>query len=543
MLDFATIRGRLTASYLVLLVFLLVVIGLSTTRFQSLSDNIRGIVDENAALVELTGDLNVNAESLASRLLLLFVLEERDARVAIYKEIDQRNRNMDESLETMTSLVTSEKNKATVEALKVQRGVYQAALQSTVEALEFGELQDAKAQMAGPTQNELQNFLNQTKALAESERGMMQERQEQIFSESEGAIYTIMGVGILALVIGTIMALLITRSIVNPLRQVAELLDRMANGDLSQNVVIKSKGEIGQLVSSLKSMRISLVGVVEKIDLSAQTVVDAVGNIRHSVTDVQNGSEQQESMANDIQASVKELSSGVTNMAEHVAVSRNQAEAAHDLAKHGKDIIHTAATDITAIATYVEETTHSVAKLKESATTVSEFVTNIRNIADQTNLLALNASIEAARAGESGRGFAVVADEVRNLASNTAVVTESIDKVITTMTNLSVQVSNEMEQGQERMRHGVVQIENVVTPLTQLEKDSEVSLQSLDGLSDLAQQQSLEANDIALRITQIVDVTVNNSQTSLRLTSLTNALSGAAEQTKQATSTFTLPNS
>lgn len=543
MLNFATIRGRLTASYIVLLVFLLVVIGLSTTRFQSLSDNIRGIVDENAALVELTGDLNVNAESLASRLLLLFVLEDRDARVAIYKEIDQRNRNMDESLETMTNLVSSAQNKAAVEALKDQRGVYQAALQSTVEALEFGELADAKAQMAGPTRNELQTFLNQTKALAESERGMMRERQVQIFSESELAIYTIMGVGIVALIIGAVMALVITRSIVNPLRQVANLLDRMARGDLSQSVNIKSKGEIGQLVASLQSMRSSLIGVVEKIDLSAQTVVDSVVNIRNSVSDVQHGSEQQESMANDIQASVKELSNGVTNMAEHVTVSRNQAEAAHDLAKHGKDIINTAATNITAIASYVEETTDSVTKLKESATTVSEFVTNIRNIADQTNLLALNASIEAARAGESGRGFAVVADEVRNLASNTAVVTESIDKVITTMTNLSVQVSDEMEQGKERLHDGVVQIENVVIPLTQLEKDSEVSLNSLDGLSDLAQQQSIEANDIALRITQIVDVTVNNSQASLRLTSLTDALSGAAEQTKQATSTFTLPNS
>jgi len=543
MLNFATIRGRLTASYIVLLVFLLVVIGLSTTRFQSLSDNIRGIVDENAALVELTGDLNVNAESLASRLLLLFVLEDRDARVAIYKEIDQRNRNMDESLETMTNLVSSAQNKAAVEALKDQRGVYQAALQSTVEALEFGELADAKAQMAGPTRNELQTFLNQTKALAESERGMMRERQVQVFSESELAIYTIMGVGIVALIIGAVMALVITRSIVNPLRQVANLLDRMARGDLSQSVNIKSKGEIGQLVASLQSMRSSLIGVVEKIDLSAQTVVDSVVNIRNSVSDVQHGSEQQESMANDIQASVKELSNGVTNMAEHVTVSRNQAEAAHDLAKHGKDIINTAAANITAIASYVEETTDSVTKLKESATTVSEFVTNIRNIADQTNLLALNASIEAARAGESGRGFAVVADEVRNLASNTAVVTESIDKVITTMTSLSVQVSDEMEQGKERLHDGVVQIENVVIPLTQLEKDSEVSLNSLDGLSDLAQQQSIEANDIALRITQIVDVTVNNSQASLRLTSLTDALSGAAEQTKQATSTFTLPNS
>ncbi|WOD09067.1 MCP four helix bundle domain-containing protein [Marinomonas sp. GJ51-6] len=148
MLSFATIRGRLTASYLVLLILLLVVVGLSATRFQSLSGNIRGIVDENAALVELTGDLNVNAESLASRLLLLFVLEDRDERVAIYKEIDERNRNMDASLETMTSLVTSDKNKAVVEALKKQREIYQAALQSTVEALEFGELDDAKAQMA-----------------------------------------------------------------------------------------------------------------------------------------------------------------------------------------------------------------------------------------------------------------------------------------------------------------------------------------------------------------------------------------------------------
>lgn len=541
MLDFGTIRGRLTASYLVLLVFLLVVIALSAVRFQSLSDNIRGIVDENAALVELTGELNVNAESLASRLLLLFVLEEREARVAIYKELDERNRNMDVSLETMAGLVTSEKNKVAVEALKAQRGVYQASLQSTVEALEFGELDDAKKQMAGPTRNELQTFLNQTKALAGSERGMMQDRQQQVLSDSEVAIWMITGVGILALLIGAAMALLITRSIVNPLSRVADFLDRMAKGDLSQNIEIKPKGEIGQLVSSLQSMRMSLAGVIEKIDLSARTVVDAVGNIRSSVSGVQQGSEKQEFMANEIQSSVKELSSGVTNMAEHVTVSRNQAEAAHDLAKHGKEIINAAATDITEIATYVEETSLSVAKLKESATTVLEFVNNIRNIADQTNLLALNASIEAARAGESGRGFAVVADEVRNLARNTAEVTESIDAVITSMTNLSVQVSDEMEQGQERMRHGVTQIENVVEPLTRLEKDSQESLKSLDGLSGLAQQQSLEANDIALRITKIVEVSVNNNQTSLRLTSLTDALTGAAEQTKQATSTFTLP--
>jgi methyl-accepting chemotaxis protein len=541
MLGFATIRGRLTASYLVLLVFLLVVIGLSASRFQLLSSNIRGIVDENAALVELTGELNVNAESLASRLLLLFVLEERDARVAIYKEIDERNRNMDASLETMANLVTSDENKAAIEALKVQRGVYQAALQSTVEALEFGELNDAKTQMAGPTRNELQVFLNQTQVLAERERSMMQSRQQEILSESELAIFMIVGVGVFALIIGAIMATLITRSIVRPLFQVGELLNCVAKGDLSQNIDIQANGEIGRLVTSVKSMRSSLANVVNKIDSGAQTVVDAVSDIRMSVMDVQQGSDKQESMANEIQASVEQLSSGVATMADHVAVSRNQAEAAHDLAKQGKQIINTAAQDITSVAAYIEETSHSVTNLKESAATVSDFVNDIRNVADQTNLLALNASIEAARAGEAGRGFAVVADEVRNLASNTAKVTESIDQVITSIAGLSVRISDEMAQGQERMRHGVAQMENVVVPLNQLEKDSETSLNSLDELSELAQSQAVEANEIALHITNIVDVTVNNSQTSLRLTALTDALSGSAEQTKQATATFTLP--
>ena len=75
-MSFTSIRSRLRASYLVLLVLLVLVVALSVSRFQLLSGNIRSIVDENAALVELAGELNVNAESLASRLLLLFVLEE-----------------------------------------------------------------------------------------------------------------------------------------------------------------------------------------------------------------------------------------------------------------------------------------------------------------------------------------------------------------------------------------------------------------------------------------------------------------------------------
>ncbi|MGB3385000.1 MAG: methyl-accepting chemotaxis protein [Marinomonas sp.] len=541
MLGFSTIRGRLWGSYLILFVLLLSVLFFSVTRFQFLSNNIKSIVGENAALVELTGELNVNAESLASRLLMLFVLEERQARISIYKEIDERNRMMDESLAKMQTLVKLPEDQRSVEQLKQQRGVYQKALQATVEALELGELEEAKNLMAGQTRNDLQTFLDQTSVFAERQQNLIQSKQQQILSETESGIMLIFGQGVLALIIGAVMSILITRSIVKPLGQVVQLLDRVAKGDLSHDISIKQRGEIGLLVDSVVSMRTSLAGVIEKIDNSAQTVVGAVKNIRLSMEDVQQGSSQQQTMANDIHGSVGELSEGVKVMAEHVAVSRNQAEAAHHLAQQGKVVITSAAQDITSVAAYIEETSHSVAKLKESASTVSNLVNSIRNVAEQTNLLALNASIEAARAGESGRGFAVVADEVRNLATSTAEVTGSIDKVITDISALSIQLSDEMSKGQEKMREGVLHIEEVVIPLSQLESDSAESLHSLDELSLLAQQQANEVQDIATHTTLIAEVTQSNAETSLRLSRLTDELFDSAGQTKEATSIFTLP--
>ena len=541
MLGFSTIRGRLWGSYLILFILLLSVLFFSVTRFQFLSNNIKTIVGENAALVDLTGELNVNAESLASRLLMLFVLEDRDARIAIYKEIDDSNRMMDESLAKMETLVKLPEDQQIIERLKKQREVYQKALQATVEALELGELEEAKNLMAGSTRNDLQTFLNETAVFADRQQSLIQSKQQAIVSESETGIMLILGQGVLALIIGAIMSILITRSIVKPLGQVVTLLDRVAKGDLSHDIQIKQKGEIGLLVASVSSMRTSLAGVIEKIDGSAQTVVAAVKNIRSSMEGVQQGSRQQQTMANDIHGSVGELSEGVKVMAEHLTVSRNQAEAAHHLAQQGKVVITSAAQDITSVAAYIEETSHSVAKLKESTSTVSNLVNSIRNVAEQTNLLALNASIEAARAGESGRGFAVVADEVRNLATSTAEVTESIDKVITDISGLSIQLSDEMSKGQEKMREGVLHIEEVVAPLSQLEADSAVSLNSLDELSQLAQQQANEVQDIATHTTLIAEVTENNGQTSLRLSQLTDELFDSAEQTREATSIFTLP--
>ncbi|TDO97270.1 methyl-accepting chemotaxis protein [Marinomonas balearica] len=538
---FTSIKSRLRASYILLLVLLVVISGLSISRLQSLNTHLEDIVEEKAALVELSSELNIQAESLASRLLLLFVLEERNQRIDIYKEIDQRNARMDAILNEMNDLVTSEEDQTLVAALSAQKTAYQAELQSTVEAIEFGEQSDAKMQMAGPTRQALRTFLDQANRLSERQSSMMSERQQAALYETDSAIIIAVVTSLIAILAGIIMSILITHSIVTPLNQVITLLANVAKGDLSQKANIKAKGEFAALVSSVESMRIGLVEVIKRIETSAQTVVSSTENMGETVNQVHASSHTQDSMANEIEGSVNGLTEDIRSMASHVSISRNQAQTAHELAQKGSSIISATSKDIISVASYIDETSHAVEKLNEDAAEVAEFVTNIRNIAEQTNLLALNASIEAARAGESGRGFAVVADEVRNLANNTANVTESIDKIITSISAQALKVSQEMEHGQEKMRQGVEQIDSVVEPLSQLEHDSAESLESLDNLNQLAQHQAEEAEQIANRVRDIVTTTQENNIAAKTLATLSDDLTGAANATQSATSTFRLP--
>ncbi|MEV1287516.1 methyl-accepting chemotaxis protein [Micromonospora sp. NPDC049679] len=223
----------------------------------------------------------------------------------------------------------------------------------------------------------------------------------------------------LGLTLGGALALWTSRLIVFPVRRVRDLLGKMADGDLTEAVEVRSRDEVGEMAAALERMRVSLRDAVASI---VQTSGALSASSQHLTT-----------VGGSMAASAHELSAQASVVAETAdQVSRNVQTVAAGSEQMGasiSEIAHNANEAVTVAGQAVEvaaTTTGTMSKLGESSSQIADVVKVITSIAEQTNLLALNATIEAARAGEAGKGFAVVASEVKDLAQETARATEDI---------------------------------------------------------------------------------------------------------------------
>lgn len=534
------IRGRLAVSYAVLLLFIFAVVLVAVQRFSHLSNQLRAVVERDAALVELTSSVNLDAESIAGRLLLLFIVEDRDARVELYKDIDTRNRSIDTAVEELSTLLADSPHASRLDQLSELRRLYQDQLQLTVETLEFGDRSEARRQMAGATRQALNDLLQLTAELEQRQRAMMEDRQQQTLTTTHRSAWLVTLLGLAALLAGVLMAALITPGIVRPLRSAVVAADAIASGNLQHSIAAGGRDEIGQLLRSFSLMREQLHNVIGTIRANATAVSQAAVQLRQFTGEVQTDSAGQHDLAQAIDQSVGQLSNDSQAMAGNVQVARDQASRARALARDGVAGVKLAADGIRHTAELIDHSAASIERLNESASEVIGAVSQIREIADQTNLLALNASIEAARAGSEGRGFAVVADEVRHLATRTSEVTDDINRILSRINDQTDQAAQRIRVGKAGMDEGVELIGRIVEPLTELDADAQASLDSLEHLADLAMHQADASQSISQRVGEITQMAQTNHNATVKLAQLGEHLLATAQGTESAVGRFSL---
>lgn len=294
--------------------------------------------------------------------------------------------------------------------------------------------------------------------------------------------------------------------------------NRISEGDLTEQITVRRKDELGQLAASFNTMSDSLRSVVENISQSSEQLAasseemtastnETAKSVEHVTEQIVETSKQindQAQMTAETSRAMEEMSAGIQKIAEASNSIVDSSEQSKEDVRVGSETIQEVKSQMATIRDSVQQSTALIKELVHLSDQISAMNTAISDIAGQTNLLSLNAGIEAARAGEHGRGFAVVAAEVRKLSDQSKETADRIHGLIKEITKIvghatlmmGTKIPAEVEKGitvslkaEDAFRH----IEESTRHITE---------QILD-ISSITEQMSAGAEEVAASVHEI----------------------------------------
>ncbi len=428
-----------------LLFFIAGIGGVNFTYLKHVNGEMTSLYQDRLKPIQWISDMGNQSRARGADILYVIQYSGNAELQARYiEDIDNRSKKLEEDWKQYKTVNLEQFEIDTIAAVDKSWDEYNNLINEIIELAKQGKGSEAFKYLEDNKDTE-NKFYNGLQALADHNVKVADDINAKNNQGYKATVFTNSVMLGLAIIFGIVITIVITNSIIRPIKQLGKELEALAHrgGDLTSEIKIDTRDEIGDLaksvnkfIANLRSIMLEVNECSRNVELAAATVSDSLIHLNEAVEDtsatveeISAGMEETAAATEEVNASSTEIELAIEAMAEK---AQSGAIAAREVSKRASDLktrselSQRAGNDIYYEVKQELEVSLDRSKAIEQISVLSEA---ILKISSQTNLLALNAAIEAARAGEAGKGFAVVADEIRKLAEDSKSTVNEIQKV------------------------------------------------------------------------------------------------------------------
>ncbi|OWW19442.1 methyl-accepting chemotaxis protein [Noviherbaspirillum denitrificans] len=499
------IGQRLALGFGVVTTLLVLLACLAYLRISSLAEEINHMVNDRYPKTVVANKIKADLDESIRSMLNVLVMQDAGQIKKELANIAERNKSIDASINRLGTIISDGKGKEQVTAIGELRDKFIPAQNKFVALINEDKKDEAMVKLMFSVRPLQGKYFEQLDAFVKQQDGEMAQAGEDSTAAASQTALFILALAAGAAALSILVGFLTTRRITGPLNEAVEVAKRVADGDLTSDIQVRTQDETGELMKALQHMNQSLATLVGDVRQGTETIAAASREIASGNMDLSHHTQEQAGALQETASSMGQLTQTVRENAENAREANQLAATASNIAEKGGAV--------------VSQVVQTMGSINESSRKIVDIIGVIDGIAFQTNILALNAAVEAARAGEQGRGFAVVAAEVRNLAQRSAsaakeikqLISDSVDKVDTgarlvdeagsTMNEVVASVrrvtgimaeitaaNQEQSASIEQLNHMIVQMDGVTQQNASLVEEAAASAESMQNQASALSQ-------------------------------------------------------